>query len=171
MNRYNWLCLDCGKDTFKNNEDYYFLRNRLWRSLVPREERHGMLCRACVERRLGRPLVPEDFRSAATDDESDPEDQPMQREDYGIIDTLTPETLHTLDSAMIGFVSSRPRSATAVVRYMLEKSSAAIPGLPDWFYMDRIGELIEGRVLVVVAEGEDLRFHVVTAAAGLSVSQ
>jgi hypothetical protein len=86
VNRNNWLCLDCDKDTFKDNEDYYFLRNRLWRSLVPREERHGMLCRACVERRLGRPLAPEDFLTSATDDASDPEDRPMQREDYGIND-------------------------------------------------------------------------------------
>ena len=129
-----------------------------------------MLCRACVERRLGRPLALEDFRSPATDDESDPEGQPMQGEDYGVMESPTPEMLHAIDSAMIGFVSSRPQKATAVVRYMLEESSAAIPGLPDWFYMDRIGELIEGRVLVVVAEGEDQRFHVVAAVAGLSAS-
>jgi hypothetical protein len=130
-----------------------------------------MLCRACVERRLGRPLAPEDFLTSATDDASDPEDRPMQREDYGIIDTLTPEMLHVLDSAMIGFVSSRPRKAAAVVRYMLEESSAAIPGLPDWFYMDRIGELVDGRILVVVAEGRDPRFHVVAAAEGFLPSQ
>jgi len=41
----NWLCLDCGKDTFENNDDYYMLRNRLWRQLVPREQRSGnLLC-------------------------------------------------------------------------------------------------------------------------------
>ena len=95
----------------------------------------------------------------------------MQREDYGIIDSLTPEMLHAIDSAMIGFVTSRPQKVTAVVCYMLEKSLAAIPGLPDWFYMDRIGELIEGGILVVVTEGEDLRFYVVATAAGLSASQ
>ena len=171
MNRSNWFCLDCGKDTFENNEDYYVLRNRLWRSLVPRAERHGMLCRACVERRLGRPLAPEDFWSAGTDDESDPQDQPMQREDYGIIDSLTPEMLHAIDSAMIELVSSSPRKVIAIARYMLEKSPAAVPGLHDWFYMDRIGELIEDRALVVVAEGKDHRFHIVAAAAGLSGSQ
>jgi hypothetical protein len=48
-----------------------FLRNRLWRQLVPREQRHGMICRACIERRLGRQLMPDDFRKA-TDDESIP---------------------------------------------------------------------------------------------------
>jgi hypothetical protein len=164
MNRNNWLCLDCGKNTFENNEDYYMLRNRLWRRLVPREERHGMLCLACVEGRLGRPLTPADFRNRATEDGPDPEDQPMQEEDYGIIDSLTPEMLQAIDSTMIGFTSSRPHKAIALVRYILDSSSAAIPGLPDWFYFDRIGELVERGVLVVVAEGADSRFHWVKAA-------
>jgi hypothetical protein len=159
----NWLCLDCGKNTFESKEDYYFLRNRLWRQLVPREQRHGMICRACIERRLGRPLTSEDFRRA-TDDESDPADQPMREDDYGIIDSLTPQMLQAIDSAMIGFASLRPRKVTAIVRYIVEESSAAIPGLPDWFYTDRIGELIDDRALVVVAAGSDLRFHVVRAA-------
>jgi hypothetical protein len=67
MNRSNWHCLDRGKDTFKNNEDYYFRRNRLWRSLVPMEQRHGMICRTCIERRLGRPLTADRrFSSAKT---------------------------------------------------------------------------------------------------------
>ena len=171
MNGNNWLCLDCGKNTFENNEDYYFLRNRLWRRLVPREERHGMLCRVCVERRLGRPLAPEDFRNEETEHEFDPEDRPMREQDYGIIDSLTPEMLQAIDSAMIGFTSSSPRKAIAVVRHIVEKSAAAIPGLPDWFYMDRIGELVEHGVLVVVAEGEDQRFHLVRAAVGSSGNQ
>ena len=165
MSRNNWLCLDCSKNTFENNEDYYFLQNRLWRRLVPREERHGMLCRDCVERRLGRPLTATDFRTG-DDDESDPEDQPMREEDYGIIDLLTPEMFLAIDSAMIGFVSSRARKVIAVVRHILENSPAAVPWwLPDWFYMDRIGYLIEEGVLVVVAEGEDRRFDLIKAAA------
>lgn len=163
MNRNTWLCLDCGENTFENNEDYYMLRNRLWRRLVPREERHGMLCLACVEGRLGRPLTPADFRNQATEDGPDPEDQPMQEEDYGIIDLLTPEMLQAIDSAMIEFTSSRPRKAIALVNFILDSSSAAIPGLPDWFYFDRIGELVERGVLVVVAEGEDSRFDLVKA--------
>ncbi len=158
-----WLCLDCGKNTFENRDDYYFLRNRLWRQLVPKDQRHGMICRACIERRLGQPLTLEDFRRA-TDDESDPDDRPMQEEDYGIIDSITPHMLQAIDSAIIEFVSSRPRRVTTIVRYMFEESCAAIPGLPDWFYMDRVGKLIDVRALIVVSEGEDLRFDVVTAA-------
>src|SRR5215470_11105655 len=93
-----WLCLDCSKNTFEHRDDWYFLRNRLWRQLVPRSQRHGMICRACIERRLGRRLTPDDFRKA-TDDESEPEDRPMEKEDYGIIDSLTPQTLQAIDSA------------------------------------------------------------------------
>lgn len=165
-----WLCLDCGKNTFENKDDWYVLRNRLWRQLVSRDQRHGMICRACIERRLGRLLAPGDFRKS-TDDESAPEDQPMQREDYGIIDSLTPQTLQAVDSAMIALVSSRPRKVIAIVRYMVEEHSTTIPWLPDWFYLDRVAELIDAHALVVVAEGKDLRFDVVTAQTGLAHGQ
>lgn len=163
MSLSRWLCLDCGTNTFENNGDYYFLKNRLWRQLVAREERHGMLCRACVERRLGRPLTPADFRNQDTDDETDPEDQPMREDDYGIYDLLTPEILHAIDDAIIGFTSPRARKVVTVVSYMLELSSAEIPALHDWFYSDRIGELVDRGVLVVVAESADSRFHSVRA--------
>jgi len=125
-----WLCLDCGKNTFEHPDDYYILRNRLWRRLVPRDQRHGMICRACIERRVGRSLTQDDFRKA-TDDESAPEDQPMQREDYGIVDSLTPAALYAIDSAMIAFASARPRKVIAIVRHMCELSPAAEPGLPE----------------------------------------
>jgi hypothetical protein len=121
-----WLCLDCGKNTFEGRDDWYFLRNRLRRHLVPMHERHGMICRTCIERRLGRPLRSDDFRKA-TDDESDPEGQPMRKEDYGIIDSLSPQTLQAIDSAMVNFVSSYPRKVIAIMRYMVEESSAEIP--------------------------------------------
>ena len=54
-----------------------------------------------------------------------------------------PEMLQAIDSAMIGFTSSGPRRVIALVTYIVETSSAAIPGLPDWFYFDRVGELVE----------------------------
>jgi Protein of unknown function len=162
----NWLCLDCGKDTFVNNEDYYMLRNRLWRQLVSREQRHGMLCRACVAVRLGRPLTPADFRTGEADDGPDPEDRPMQPEDYGLIEALTPEMLQAIDSAIIEFLSARPRRVINVVGHILDESSAAIPGLPDWFYFDRVGELIDRGQLQLVREGEEFRFDWVQAAIG-----
>ncbi len=55
----NWLCLDCSKDTF---DEYYGVRNHLWRRAVDRSQRHGMLCLSCLERRLSRFLRLEDFK-------------------------------------------------------------------------------------------------------------
>jgi hypothetical protein len=59
-----------------------------------------MICRACIERRLGRPLFSEDFKRAA-DDESHPADQPMGEEDYGIYYSLTAHMRQAIDSAII----------------------------------------------------------------------
>ncbi len=56
-----WLCLDCGKDTDKS-EEYYMLWYRIWRSINYKID--GMLCLDCVEKRLGRELVGEDFSKA-----------------------------------------------------------------------------------------------------------
>jgi hypothetical protein len=172
MDNRRWLCLECGRNTFERNEDYYFLRNRLWRKLVPREQRHGMICRACIERRIGRPLVSEDYRRGAEDDQSnDPEDQPMGDEDYGIYDSLTPRMRQAIDSAIIEFLASRPRTVRAIAIYMLEQAPHPIPSLHDWFYLDRIAELIDDGELRVVTEGKDLRFHIVEAARSLPDSQ
>jgi hypothetical protein len=113
-----WLCLDCGRNTFEGNENYYFLRDRLWRKLVPREQRHGMICRSCIERRVGRPLVSEDFESGTDDQSGDPEDRPMRDEDYGIYDSLTPLMRQDIDSAIIEFAASRPRKVIAIALYM-----------------------------------------------------
>ena len=99
-----------------------------------------MICRACIERRLGRPLASEDFGGAA-DDLSDPEDQPTGEEDYGVYDSLTPDVRQAIDSTIIEFASSRPRKVAAIALYMHEQAPAPIPALHDWFYMDRIAEL------------------------------
>lgn len=165
-----WLCLDCGRNTFEGNENYYFLTDRLWRKLVPRGQRHGMICRVCIERRLGRPLVSDDFKRSP-EDQSDQEDQPMGEEDYGIYDSLTPHMRQAIDSAILEFAAPRPRKVTAIVLYMYEQPPTPIPALHDWFYMDRIAELIDGGELLVVSEGEDLRFHIVRAARSSSDSQ
>ena len=163
-----WLCLDCGRNTFEGNENYYFLQDRLWRKLVPREQRHGMICRACIERRLGRPLVSEDFKRE-TNDQS--EDQPMKEEDYGIYDSLTPHMRQAIDSAIIEFVASRPRKVFAIVLYMYEHAPPPIPAVHEWFYVERIAELIDDGELRVVTEGKDLRFHIVIAARSLPDSE
>ncbi len=165
-----WLCLDCGRNTFEGNENYYFLKDRLWRELVAREQRHGMICRACIERRLGRPLAPHDLKTA-TDSPSAPEDRPMEESDYGIYDSLTPQVIEAIDSAIIELVASRPRKVAAIVGHVYAHAPASIPALHDWFYMDRIAVLIDGGVLDVVSRGADVRFHTVIAARPRTDSQ
>ena len=54
---------------------------------------------------------------------------------------------------------------------MCEQAPPPIPALHDWFYMDRIAELIADGELRVVTEGKDLRFHIVKAATSLPDSQ
>lgn len=55
-------CMDCGVNTSScggNGEYPLMLRDEVWRSIVP--DGKGMLCRADMERRLGRPLDASDF--------------------------------------------------------------------------------------------------------------
>jgi hypothetical protein len=65
----------------------------------------------------------------------------------------------------------RPRKVTAIAAYMYQHTPAPIPALHDWFYMDRIAELIDDGALRVVTEGKDLRFHMVSAARSLQGSK
>jgi hypothetical protein len=51
-------CLDCGADTHALGE-YFMCVEEVWLEAHPDDK--GMLCVPCVERRLGRALVPEDF--------------------------------------------------------------------------------------------------------------
>jgi hypothetical protein len=55
------LCMDCRSDTFAS-EEYYMLRDGLWRSI--NADVDGMLCLACAERRLRRGLMSRDFTDA-----------------------------------------------------------------------------------------------------------
>ena len=158
MNESKWLCLDCGKDTL-HSDDYYMLRNKLWRQLVPREQRHGMLCLSCVSGRLGRPLQPDDFWKGweGSEDVSDPDERAMDLDDYGIIDALTPAMLAAIDQGLVAEVSSaRARKVAWMIGNFMEHSPAAIPGLPDYFYLLRIEQMIDSGVLVVSREAEYL---------------
>ncbi|MGV9859077.1 hypothetical protein ACWDTD_10550 [Gordonia sp. NPDC003425] len=62
----DWRCLDCGQDMSEVDE-YYFLRDDVWLSVVP--GRAGHLCIGCLEVRLGRELVAGDFKERPTLDE------------------------------------------------------------------------------------------------------
>jgi hypothetical protein len=54
----NFLCVDCGKDTFVDSRDYYMVDWEVWK-------KHGvgdkMLCMDCMETRLGHKLRKEEI--------------------------------------------------------------------------------------------------------------
>ena len=61
----NFLCMDCGVDTsYGGINHFYMLQDEIWNRICPGEEKFGMLCLFCVEKRLGRKLVLSDFKNA-----------------------------------------------------------------------------------------------------------
>jgi hypothetical protein len=129
----NWLCLDCSKDTF---DEYYGVQNYLWRRVVDRSQRHGMLCLLCLERRLGRY-------------------GPMNLDDYGLIDELTPDALCQIDAALKSLATAKPKKVAAIIGRVMAYSPARVPGLPDYFYLERMRLLVESGVLRLVGDIED----------------
>ena len=54
-------CFDCGSD-----DDWYMLRDEVWTATGM--GKHGHLCIACVEQRLGRLVTRADFTDASVND-------------------------------------------------------------------------------------------------------
>ena len=65
MSRSKWKCLDCKIDTGKIGEHYY-VHLSTWLSAT--NSIKGMLCIACLEKRLGRLLVHSDFTECYLND-------------------------------------------------------------------------------------------------------
>jgi hypothetical protein len=59
--RNKFKCLDCLVDTGRLGE-HFFLKNEVWFKVHTSDK--GMICIGCIEARLGRKLVPEDFTDA-----------------------------------------------------------------------------------------------------------
>jgi hypothetical protein len=175
MSDSHWLCLDCSKDTSLSDE-YYGVHNYLWRRAVDRSQRHGMLCLLCLERRLGRSLRLQDFKLPVnqlvaqflaqrsmpdhvhTEEQQDAQfdDSPMGWDDYGLIDELTADQLNQIDAALISLATAKPRKVASIVGRTLAASPAHVPGLPDYFYLERVRLLVESGALRVVGDNDDL---------------
>jgi hypothetical protein len=56
--RKNFICVDCGKDTWKDDKDYYMIKNDMWDKYGVGEK---MLCMKCIETRLGHKLTRADI--------------------------------------------------------------------------------------------------------------
>jgi hypothetical protein len=177
MHDSHWLCLDCSKDT---SDEYYGVHDHLWRRAVDSSQRHGMLCLLCLERRLGRALRFEDFKCVpvngriaqflaqrpisenppgaadGTEQGAEFDDSPMGWDDYGLIDELTVDQLSQVDAALMSLATPKPRKVAGIIGRTLAASPAHIPGLPDYFYLERVRLLVASGALRAVGDDDDL---------------
>ena len=113
-----------------------------------------MLCLSCLERRLGRYLRLEDFNPPVSEqvakyvaqrptsgcsnfslegsEESDEvfDDSPMDWDDYGLIDELTPDAIGQIDAALKSLATAKPKKVAAIIGRVMAYSPARVPGLP-----------------------------------------
>lgn len=67
-----WSCMDCHQNTQEMGE-YYMVHNEVWEAACPKEDdRKGILCLGCLEKRLGRPLLARDFTACQANVDSVP---------------------------------------------------------------------------------------------------
>lgn len=65
MNKH--ICIDCGVDT-SNMQEYYMVQPALWKRHVPEDKNNSMLCLGCLESRMDRQLVLDDFTDCPLND-------------------------------------------------------------------------------------------------------
>jgi hypothetical protein len=83
------------------------------------------------------------------------DDSPMDWGDYGLIDELTPDAIGQIDAALRSLATTKPKKVAAIIRRVMEHSPAHVPGLPDYFYLERLCLLVESGVLKLVGDMED----------------
>jgi hypothetical protein len=84
------------------------------------------------------------------------DDGPMDWDDYGLIDELTGDTLGQIDAALMSLTTPKPRKVAGIIGRTLASSPARVPGLPDFFYSERVRFLIESGALELVGDVDDL---------------
>jgi Protein of unknown function len=84
------------------------------------------------------------------------DDSPMGWEDYGLIDELSAEKLGQIDAALVSLVTAKPRKVAGIIGRTMAGSPARVPGLPDYFYLERVRLLVESGVLRAVGNLDDL---------------
>ena len=144
------------------------LRNKLWREIVPRTQRHGMLCLNCVRGRLGRELAPEDFNREPYDtfELDDPINGPMTLDDYGILDDLRVPRTTPVDQYLMDQVLSEPKKIRTVIIAALGDTSGSMPQVSDLFYAERIEFLLETGALEMAREAQEfMNIRIVSARA------
>jgi hypothetical protein len=83
------------------------------------------------------------------------DDSPMDWDDYGLIDELTPDAIDQIDAALRSLAAAKPKKVAAIIGRVMAHSPARVPGLPDYFYLERVRLLVESGVLRLVGDIED----------------
>jgi hypothetical protein len=79
----------------------------------------------------------------------------MDWDDYGIIDELTSQAIDQIDSALRSLVTTKPRKVAAIIGRLMSDSPARVPGLPDYFYLDRVCLLVESGAVIFIGDIEE----------------
>jgi hypothetical protein len=80
----------------------------------------------------------------------------MDWDDYGLFDELTVDQLRGIDAALMSLATVKPRKVAAIIGRTMSASPAHVPGLPDYFYLERVRLLVEGGKLRPVGDVDDL---------------
>jgi len=83
------------------------------------------------------------------------DDSPKDWNDYGLIDELTPNMLSQIDATLLSLAAVKRQKVAGIIGRMYG-SPAHVPGLPDYFYLERMRLLVQGGVLKLVGDAEDL---------------
>ena len=80
----------------------------------------------------------------------------MDWDDYGLIDELTVDQLRGIDAALMSLATVKPGKVAAIIGRTMVASPAHVPGLPDYFYLERVRLLVESGELRALGDVEDL---------------
>jgi len=75
--------------------------------------------------------------------ESDRFDPPMNESQRAVANSLTEDTLHKIDCALLANVAKVPRKVARVVGSTMSNPEIRVSGLPDLFYAERVRLLVE----------------------------
>lgn len=74
---------------------------------------------------------------------------------FGLIDELTPDMLSQIDATLVALAAVKRRKVAGMIG-RLYGSPAHVPGLPDYFYLERVRLLVQCGVLKLAGNVEDL---------------
>jgi hypothetical protein len=84
------------------------------------------------------------------------DDSPMAWDDYGLIAELTDNKLREIDAALVSLTTVKPVKVASIIGRTISSSPAHVPGLPDFFYLERMRLLVESGALKLVGNMSDL---------------